>query len=68
MPVTMLSMQVQAGLVFAMTLALTPAVLECRFTSNEQRGFPALESATADIVRGHLLLKKGTMLYAKSAG
>ncbi len=37
---TMLSMQVQAGLVFAMALALTPAVLECRFTPNEQGGFP----------------------------
>jgi hypothetical protein len=40
MPVTMLSMQVQAGLVFAMALALTPAVLECRLMPNEQGGFP----------------------------
>ncbi len=51
-----------------MALALTAGVLEYRFTSNEQRGFPALESGTADIVRSHLLLTKGTLLYAKSAG
>ncbi len=51
-----------------MALALTPAVLKCRFTSKEQWVLPALESGTADIVRCHLLLTKGTLLYAKSAG
>ena len=51
-----------------MSLAPTAAVLEYRFTSNEQRGFPALESGTAHIVRSHLLLTKETLLYATSAG
>ncbi len=30
-------------------LALTPAMLGCRFTSNEQWRFPTLESGIADI-------------------
>ena len=54
------------GLVCAMALALTPAVLECWFESIEQQGFPALESGTAD--RGHMLLTRQPLLYAKSAG
>ena len=45
---------------FATALAQISAVLECRFGFYEQWGFPALKSGTAAIVRGDLLLTKGT--------
>ena len=55
------------GLMCVMALALTSAVLECRSFPKEQWGFPALDSGTAAIIRGQLLLTKGTYIYAKSA-
>ena len=46
-----------------MPLKLNSAVLECRFMSNEQWGFPAMERGTAAIVRGHMLPTKGTFHF-----